>query len=74
MELEKMIEQLNEACGETLSIIYYTSWQVSSYGNETPLNAVAHNATYGKTFAEAVEKAYHQVFGGKQPEGNDGKE
>jgi hypothetical protein len=31
------IERLNQLCKGTLTIIHYTTWEIASYGDNTPL-------------------------------------
>jgi len=57
--IEKMIEELDKACGGTLRIDRSLSgWNVYSYGSGIFNNASKYGWIHGKTLREAVEKAY----------------
>ena len=58
MQIEEMVEELNNYCEGSLSIIsYYGGWEVHSYEEETPFQS-GKNFVWGETFKEAITKAY----------------
>jgi len=60
MDLIKMIEELNEAVDQTLSIDCYGRWCVSSYREGSLFSGG--NIIWGETFEEAVIKAYKTIM------------
>ena len=54
----QMVEEINKAVNGTLSITYYTKWDLYSYGVGTLL---LNNRIEANSFAELIEKAYKIV-------------
>lgn len=56
MTTEDKVELINQAVGNSLSIAYYTAWQLSSYKKNTRFGFG--EQVRGKTFKEVVDKAF----------------
>ena len=56
LSLDKKIELMNKYCKETLSIAYYSKWELSSFGKGT---LFYEDIVKGKTIKDVVNKAYN---------------
>ena len=56
--LEKMIEELNKECNESLNIVYIMSWEISSYYSKNLNNK---NRIRANDFRELIEKAMKKL-------------
>ena len=57
-DLAQMVEEINKVVNGTLSITYYTEWDLYSYGVGTSL---LNNRIKADSFTELIEKAYKIV-------------
>ena len=57
MKIQDKIEKLNEYVGGTLSVIYYTHWELYSYGKKSLFQGFE-NYIHGESFVAVIDKAY----------------
>lgn len=67
MKIGEMIEEMNKAVDGTLSIAYYTAWELHSYG-EGSLFHYPDNAIRSKSFKDLIKKAYKILKEGRKNE------
>ena len=72
MTIEKMAEELNKFCNDTLSITHFVYWTVTSYGEGTFWESEPFGERIrAKTFKKAIVMAYAKMQ--KAKEKNNGK-
>lgn len=55
MKVEKMVEEIDNACGNTLNITHYLNWELHSYGEGSLFQITE---VESKSFKALIEKVY----------------